>query len=159
MMRLKSQIDALFRPLIGQKAWGASVGYGSFVTIEFGRKRLYHGHYHGEWHVWLYLCEWKLFSGARQLADFESKKRMMQLAIGNLNGTALTEIDFDPQNMATTFSFDGDIHLRCEPFDDAPPDEECWMLFMPNGQVASLFESGIKVSPADAVSATSLARR
>jgi len=79
MMRLKSQIDTLFRPLIGQKAWGASVGYGSFVTIEFGRKRLYHGHYHGEWHVWLYLCEWKLFSGARQLADFESKKRMMPL--------------------------------------------------------------------------------
>jgi hypothetical protein len=84
---------------------------------------------------------------------------MMQLVIGNLDGTALTGIDFDPQNMVTNFSFDGDIHLRCKPFDDAAPDEECWMLFIPDGQVASLFESGIKLNPADAVSSTSLARR
>jgi hypothetical protein len=157
-MRLKTQIEALFRPLIGQKAWGASVGYGSFVTAEFGRKRLYHGHYHGEWHLWLYLCEWNLHSKVRKLADSESKKRVMQLAVANLNGATLTDLTFDPQSMATSLTFDHDLHLRCKPFDDPVPDEEYWMLFMPDGNVASLFESGIKLNPADAVELP-LARR
>src|SRR6267154_3520423 len=158
-MRLKTQIDTLFQALIGQKVWGASVGWGSFVTLEFGRKRSYHRHYHGEWHLWLYLCEWELHSKGRILANSESKKRVMQLGIENLNGLELEHFAFDSQRMITEFTFDHELHLRCKPYSDAAADEECWMLFMPDGQVASLRESGLRYEPMDRIPATSIARR
>ena len=158
-MQLKKQIDALFRPLIGQTAWGSSLGWGSFVTIEFGRKRLYHRHYHGDWHLWLYQCEWELSSKGRLLAHSESKKKVMQLAIENLNGAELKEIAFDPQRMITEFSFDHNLHLTCKPYPDAVPDEECWILFTPNRQAASLRESGLKYEPTDVIPESSFAQR
>ncbi len=153
-MQLKEQIEALFRPLIGKKAWGASVGWGSFVTVEFGRKRLYHRHYHGDWHLWLYQCEWSLNSNGRCLAHSESKKRVMQLAIDNLNGAKLTDFSFDSQRAATEFVFDNHLGLRCKPYADAAADEEYWMLFTPDRQVASLLESGLKYESMDGVTAT-----
>jgi hypothetical protein len=158
-MRLKKQVDTLFQPLIGQKAWGASLGWGSFVTIEFGRKHLYHRHYHGEWHLWLYLCEWELRSNDRVLAHSESKKRVMQLAIDNLNGAELRGFAFDSQRMITEFTFDHDLHLQCRPYADAASDDECWMLFMPDRQVASLRGSRLRYKAMDRVPALSVARR
>jgi hypothetical protein len=158
-MHIKKQIEALFHPLIGQKAWGASVGYGSFVTIEFGRKHRYHRRDHGEWHLWLYQCDWELHSRDRLLAHSESKKHVMQLAIDNLNGAALTKLSFDPQLMRTDFAFDNDLHLGCKPYPDADADEEYWMLFMPDQQVASLRESGLRFEPADQTQTRSLVRR
>jgi hypothetical protein len=158
-MQLKRQIDTLLRPLIGQKAWGASVGWGSFVTIEFGRKRLYNRHYHGDWHLWLYQCEWDLSSSGRSLAHSESKKKVMQLAIDNLNGAELKGFSFDSQRMITGFSFDHNLHLSCKPYPDAVPDEECWILFTPDRQAASLRESGLKFEPKDHVPEASLAQR
>ncbi|MGO9864838.1 MAG: hypothetical protein ACLPLR_14590 [Terriglobales bacterium] len=158
-MRLKKQIEALFQPLIGQKAWGASIGVGSFVTVEFGRKHLNHHHYHGDWHLWLYQCDWSLNSNGRCLANSESKKRVMQLAIDNLNRAELTDFSFDSQRTITEFHFDNHLELRCEPYPDATADEEYWMLFTPDRQVASLRESGLKYEPMDGVTATPSAGR
>jgi hypothetical protein len=158
-MQLKRQIDTLLRPLIGQKAWGASVGWGSFVTIEFGRKRLYNRHYHGDWHLWLYQCDWDLSSNGRLLAHSESKKKVMQLAIDNLNGAELKSFSFDSQQMITGFSFEHGLHLSCKPYPNAVPDEECWILFTPNRQAASLRESGLKYEPTDRIPEASLAQR
>ncbi|MGH9530123.1 MAG: hypothetical protein ACRD2S_09430, partial [Terriglobales bacterium] len=89
-MKLKGQVEDAFEPLIGQGTWGSSLGYGSFITIEFGPKRLFNRHYHGEWHLWLYLCEWRLTSGGRVLAHSESKRHIMQVAIDNINGEQLS---------------------------------------------------------------------
>src|SRR5712692_198106 len=131
-MQLKKQIETLFRPLIGQKAWGASVGWGSFVTVEFGSKHLYHRHYHGDWHLWLYQCHWSLNSNGRCLADSESKRKVIQLAIDNLNGSKLTHFSFDSQRAITEFVFDNHLDLRCKPYAEAAPDEDYWILFMPD---------------------------
>jgi hypothetical protein len=153
-MQLKKQIEALFQPLIGQKPWRASVGWGSFVTLEFGPKRLYNRHYHGDWHIWLYQCDWSLNSNGRCLADSESKKKLMQLAIDNLNGSELTDVSFDSQRKITEFVFGNDLHLRCKPYANAAADEEYWILFTPDRQVASLRKSGLKHEPRDGVTAT-----
>jgi len=158
-MLKNKQIEELFQPLIRQKAWGARIGWGSFVTIEFGARHLDDHHYHGDWHLWLYQCDWELRSGERLLAHSESKKRIMQLAIDNLNGTELTDVSFDTRQVLTAFTFNRQLHLTCKPYTDAASDEECWMLFMPDRQVASLQESGLKVEPADRTGTRSLARR
>lgn len=150
-MQLKKQIEKLFTPLIGQKAWGASVGWGSFVTVEFGSKHLHHRHYHGDWHLWLYQCDWSLSSNGRCLADSESKRKVMQLAIDNLNGSKLTHFSFDSQRTITEFVFENQLHLRCKPYPDAAPDEDYWLLFASDRQVASLRESGLRYEPMDGV--------
>jgi hypothetical protein len=158
-MQLKKQIDALFRPLLGQRPWRASVGWGSFVTLEFGGKRLYNGHYHGDWHLWLYQCEWTLTSNGRLMANSESKKKLMQLAIDNLKGAELTDFSFDSQRRITEFVFENHLELKCKPYADAAPDEDYWILFTPDQQVAGLRESGLKYEPMDGVPVASLSRR
>jgi len=158
-MQLKEQIETLFQPLIGQRPWRASVGWGSFVTLEFGSKRLYNRHYHGDWHFWLYQCEWSLTSKNRCLAHSESKKRVMQLAIDNLKGAKLTAVAFDSQEMITRLVFESYLELRCKPYADAAPDEDCWMLFMPDQQVAALRRNGLKYELMDANAAALSARR
>ena len=151
-MLKKREIQDLFRPLIGQKAWGGKVGWGSFVTIEFGARHLEDRHFHGDWHLWLYQCDWELRSGERLLAHSESKKGIMQLAINNLNEAQLTDFSFDARQMTSTLTFGRQLHLACKPYPDATPDEECWMLFMPNQKVASLRSSGLELVTARAPS-------
>ncbi|HEX8816801.1 MAG TPA: hypothetical protein VF753_14990 [Terriglobales bacterium] len=151
-MSKKREIQDLFQPLIGQKAWGGKVGWGSFVTIEFGARHLEDHHFHGDWHLWLYQCDWELRSGERLIAHSESKKRVMQLAIDNLNETLLTDFSYDARRMLSTLTFGRQLRLACKPYPDATPDEECWMLFLPDRQVASLRASGLELGPAHAVS-------
>ena len=147
-MRLKEEVETLFRGLRGQTAWGAKVGWGSFVTVEFGRRSLQDRHFHGDWHVWLYQCDWTLKSKTHEMANSESKKGLMQAAVENLNGRQLLDTSFDPKRMGTTFTFEGNVVLRCEPYADAKPDEQCWMLFMPDNQVVTLDARGLTYEPA-----------
>lgn len=158
MLRNK-EIQDLFEPLIGQKAWGGKIGWGSFVTIEFGTKHLQEHHFHGDWHLWVYQCDWELRSGERLLANSESKKRIMQLAVDNLNENELTDFSFDVRQMLSSLTFGRQLRLSCKPYPDATPDEECWMLFMPDRQVASLRASGLKLESANRAGTRSLVRR
>jgi len=143
-MDFKKEIEILFQPLVGQRAWGAKVGWGSFVTIEFGSKRLQDHHYHGDWHLWLYQCDWTLKSKTHELANSDSKRGLMQTAVDNLNNLELESLAFEPQQMRTEFIFQGDLRLRCQPYSDAEPNEEFWMLFMPDKRVASLAARGLR---------------
>jgi hypothetical protein len=147
-MELQQEIEKLFRPLIAQRTWGAKVGWGSFVTLEFGARHLRDHHYHGDWHLWLYQCDWTLRSENHEMANSESKRGVMQTAIDNLEGLKLTHVSFDQDRMATEFVFDENLRMRCQSYPDAPPDEECWMLFMPDEQVATLQPSGLTFEPA-----------
>jgi len=151
-MRLTDEIEKLFRPLIGQRPWRASVGWGSFVTLDFGPKRKHNHHYHGDWYLWLYQCEWSLTVHGRCLANSESKKQVMRLAIDNLKEKELTKLSFDSQRMITKFVFKSFLELECKPYADATPDEDCWMLFMPNQQVAALRQAGLRYEPMDTAS-------
>jgi hypothetical protein len=39
--------------VVGLTAWGAALGYGSFVTIEFGKEVADRNGRPGEWHLWV----------------------------------------------------------------------------------------------------------
>jgi len=147
-MKLEKKIAELFQPLVGQKAWGAKLGWGSFITLEFGPRHLHHRHYHGDWHLWLYQCDWSLNSKTHELANSESEKGRMRLAIDNLNDAEFVDVSFAAQQMVTEFVFAGDLRLRCKPYPDADPDEQYWMLFTPDKQVASLVANGLTYEPA-----------
>jgi len=73
----------------------------------------------------------------------------MELAIGNLQGTVLTGFSFNWRAKVSEFTFEDYLHLTCRPYADAAPDEDYWILFMPNRQAASLQESGLKYEASD----------
>lgn len=74
-------LDSFTLPMIDHPAWGAKQGYGSFLTIEFGEPELKIHEWHsekrgfqrqayvqGQWHIWIYCCEWHLSVGDQQIA-------------------------------------------------------------------------------------------
>jgi hypothetical protein len=83
----------------------------------------------------------------------------MQLAIDNLNGAKLTDFSFDSQQTITEFVFENHLHLECKPYADAAADEEYWILFTPDRQVASLQKSGLKQEPMDAATSAPIVDR
>ena len=72
----------------------------------------------------------------------------MQIAVDNLNGRELLNISFTEEHMVTELMFKGNLRLACQPYRDAGPNEESWMLFTPNKQVASLVARGLRYEPA-----------
>lgn len=56
----------LFSEVIGLEARNAQLGYGSFITFDFGKDILIKGKKSsndfeiGEWHLWVYMCTWRL---------------------------------------------------------------------------------------------------
>ncbi len=125
----------LFRPLVGQKPWRVALGYGSFVTFEFGKKTKQRGVEHGIWHLWIYMCDWKLSKMGRTVADSEMSREEILHIVSQLEGRALREVRVSDDLRRTAFRFDGGLVLRCAAYDDAKEDEEQWMLFMPNRKV------------------------
>ncbi|NET57600.1 MAG: hypothetical protein F6K47_15995 [Symploca sp. SIO2E6] len=76
-----SKVQTLIKPIISHKAWGASLGVGSFITLEFGnplpsskeRQKT-----HGEWHLWIYCCAWRIEEGNEVLASSEDPRAKIE---------------------------------------------------------------------------------
>ena len=64
-------IQEKIHPLLGKQSWGASLGHGSFITVEFGDPLLTNNQQkisRGEWHLWIYLCVWYVEKDGELLA-------------------------------------------------------------------------------------------
>jgi hypothetical protein len=158
-------IAAEFQPLFGLHAWGASHGYGSLLTLEFGNPAL---RIHeprtvqislegapnkienrvvkarGQWHLWIYCCEWSISLKGTQLAQNESDDARIERALRILNGQILTDVAVT-EVAQTTFDFDLGATLTTWP---SPSDSydgedvEQWYLYEPNGEVLALRSDG-----------------
>ncbi|BAZ14456.1 hypothetical protein NIES4071_63000 [Calothrix sp. NIES-4071] len=132
---VKSRISLL----LGQKAWGVSLGVGSFLTLEFGQPLSNtngHQHVHGEWHLWIYNCVWRLEEAGKVLAASEDERNKIESAIVRLEGLSLQSIDLQPPIWDTVFTFENQVILRL--FSIYSEDYEHWMLYTPDGNVLSL---------------------
>ncbi|HBL58647.1 MAG TPA: hypothetical protein DDZ80_09060 [Cyanobacteria bacterium UBA8803] len=133
------EVQALINPILSRKAWGASLGVGSFITLEFGdslppnqkRQRT-----HGEWHLWIYCCAWRIEKGNEVLASSEDPREKLELAVQQLEGLALNSIQLLPPAWDTVFSFDEEVFLRS--FSIYSEESEHWMLYTPDGNVLSV---------------------
>ncbi len=139
-------IEKAFRPLRRVPCWEVKRGYGSFLTMEFGepsldifmtgRKR--RGVYvHGEWHLWIYCCEWAAFEGRKLIGD-SSKNKGIDKAAAELNGQMLKNVRAY-KNGRTDFRFEYGTLLRTRPYDK---DSEQWRLYEPDGDVLSFRADG-----------------
>jgi len=135
-----------FKPVLGTPPWRAKLGIGSFLTFEFGPKIKAHGHVHGKWHLWIYLSNWILLHGERQLVDSDSERKIIAVALRRLQSTALTEVQLDPRDFKTTFIFE-DFRLIVSAADylDGPDQRDhYWLFFMP-GEVLEVGPSGVTI--------------
>jgi len=157
----RNLIEAKISPLLGYKAWGVSLGHGSFITLEFGNPvkqvveyrnpvKRKHGNLvkrseytRGEWHLWIYLCAWRLEQNLEVLVACEDSRSKIALELQKIEGMNLKSVKFIPPLWDTLFTFDNQLALRTfslysDPSDPEEEGAEDWMLFMPDGNVLAV---------------------
>lgn len=154
-------VEKVWTPVYGKPCWNVKQGYGSFLTLEFGNphleirepqttigqvsarvRRLYERRLvivHGDWHLWIYCCQWKLWNKTKLRCNSESSSRSIRNALRDLNGQALTYVSVNPKNGASEFGFDLGGRLETSRFDRQ---SEQWMLYEPSGRVLSIRADG-----------------
>lgn len=147
-------IDDIFEPLYGKFCWGAKKGYGSFLTFDFGEphlevresfrtkdgirelRRL--AYVHGDWYLWIYICDWAIISHEKEKANSASRTREIERALGRLNGQALVQVKVEP-DAQTVFTFElGDQLITRPNIAEYGTLQEQWLLYEPSGNVFTL---------------------
>ena len=146
------QIERSFAELQDTPCWGVKRGQGSFLTFEFGSPRLVirepissharsrkvrrmldrrHVRVTGEWHLWIYCCDWVVYSGTSVVGD-SSTRRRVTAAARLLDGQKLRRVVVSKRGARTRFEFDLGGVLETRPYDRK---SEQWMLYDPHGHV------------------------
>jgi hypothetical protein len=89
---------------------------------------------HGDWHLWIYCCDWAVFEGERLVGDSRSKQSIDRAA-RFLDGQRLVKAWVVPRGMRSVFEFDLGGRLETKPSDRA---REQWLLYEPNGNVLAI---------------------
>ena len=150
------RFDLSFSRIVGKPCWGVKRGLGSFLTFEFGephlevheprestaeskkvrdlmaRRMVY---VRGQWHLWIYCCDWSVFDGSGKLVGNTSSKRAIDRAAAYLNGQALVASALIPRGMRTVLEFDLGATLETKPYNRT---DEQWMLYEPEGKVLTV---------------------
>jgi hypothetical protein len=119
------------KPILGMRPWRARLGWGSFLSFDFGEKVRRDNHLFGAWRLWIQYCDWQLAKGERIIVDSESARHLMQNAVRNLEKYPLSDVETQPDSDKTVFLFGTDLRLVCTPYSDQDPDEDIWTLFSP----------------------------
>lgn len=121
-------IDQPFDVLEGLEAWGAKIGVGTFLTIEFGPVDRVDGIDHGRYHLWISYAAWRLSWTTGWVGSGDSKAAM-QLGVSGLNGSKLVAAKCTEfGDLILEFSAGRTLRtLSNMEYDDSPP----WDLFAP----------------------------
>jgi hypothetical protein len=146
-------IGEAFAPLRELACWNVRKGHGSFLTFEFGAPSLEVGeprmspvrakrgrktpsrsaYVHGEWHLWIHCCHWKILTCGEELAWSEDSDQRIGQAAAELNGQMLAGVMVDPSAGTSRFEFDLGGELLTWPYQEGH--EEQWLLYEPDGRV------------------------
>lgn len=156
---LPREIAQAFEPILGRPAWQVKKGHGSFLTLEFGepslvfwkprehrRSRNLRVIIRGDWHLWIYCCNWDIVQNGKHLAHNESDDETIEKATAQIDGQCLERLWTETEMVVTHFKFDLGAVLTTFPYDDDDPnfpyDEddpyELWSLYEPSGDVLSV---------------------
>lgn len=133
----KTIAQSLLMQIVGMKPTRVKLGFGSFVTLDFGcdipeEVKTRQGtqiRYHGEWHFWIYQCTWQISQNGMILAHSESPKNTIETAL-----CTLQERTFTSFRLLNDF-FDAELHFEDTTFRLCnTKDGEQWMLFTPQNK-------------------------
>ena len=126
--------------MLGLPAWNVKQGHGSFLTLEFGEPKLEmnerhppeqgtrrSAHVHGQRHLWIYCCHWRVLQNGTQLAWSEDANDVIGRATATMNGRKLLDLSVVADDGRSTFTFDLGGSLETWPYGDDATDEQ-WMI-------------------------------
>lgn len=155
-----TRLAQAMKPVLGNFAWDARSGHGSFITMNFGparvdiapgvrnvamkqlgiaNARVRDVVVHGSHHLWLYQCAWDLVAQGAVVRSRDANAGILEEAAQLLNGQRLIAARIE-QNGSCLFRFDMDTVLSTAP---ETAEDEQWMLFdRTSGRVATLRGDG-----------------
>lgn len=155
-MAMHPTFGIVFDKLYGHPCWGVKPGIGSSLTMEFGEphleirepiapttnvspkvRRILESRnvtVSGEWHLWIFCCDWGVFSGNKLVGGASSRRRINRAA-DFLDGQKLVQAEIIRRGCRTFFTFDLGGRLETRPYDRQG---EQWQLFEPSGNVLTL---------------------
>lgn len=150
-------LSTVFAPLLGLPAWCVRKGYGNCLTLEFGAPHLAIREPivassrsseqvraallrrtvipRGDWHLWIWCCHWRVLSDLTEIACSEAPNEQIAVAVNELDGRLLTNVEVDPSRGTSVFILEG-VSIATRPYCDGD-DEEQWMLYLKSGDVFS----------------------
>lgn len=135
-----SEVSRHLAGLVGQRAWGAALGHGSFLTVDFGearsvsRSRRLPERQHGAWHVWLYCCAWRLDGPSGMIVASEDPREHIAAAVSALNGLVVEEASIaDAGGCALQLCFENGTKLTT--FSICSQEYEHWFVYLPGRMV------------------------
>ena len=132
------------------KPWRVCLGHGSFVTLEFDKPDAREPT-HGEWHLWIYCCDWRLTRGKAVVAKSAfSNRDEVNTALAALEANTVDDAQISGNNTSLVFT-DG-LRISVWPYEDSvdwpAATTEQWLLFRPSGDVVALFADGhVEIRP------------
>ena len=93
---------------------------------------------HGQWHLWIYCCNWQVSSKGKRIGDSSSRTRIVRAA-DFLDGQKLIAFSFLPIKLQSIFEFDFKTSLRTIPYDR---ESEQWLFFQPAHKLLKLRADG-----------------
>jgi hypothetical protein len=128
--------------LLGQEPWDVRLGEGSFLTMEFGRPEANPAGdiVHGEWHLWLYMCMWRIETRDAVLAGSEDDSAATKKLLGDLPFGSVQAIDIVRPSLDLSIQFGSGVKLLT--FSYTTRGEEQWKLFTPENIVLTVYGGG-----------------
>ncbi|HLG77672.1 MAG TPA: hypothetical protein VKX46_14740 [Ktedonobacteraceae bacterium] len=128
-----AEIQAKLQGILGQRAWGVARGQGSFVTMEFEQPvppAQPNARSHGEWHLWLYGCAWRLEQAEHVIVASEDDLAKIETAIRRLEGHVLQAFELTTPAPDAVITFDDAMVLRL--FAVSTEGMDSWLLYTPD---------------------------
>jgi hypothetical protein len=99
-------------------------------------------HVRGDWHLWIYICDWHIFLNDQELANHDSNRRTIKKALVEINGQALTKVSVN-DSLVSMFEFDLGGRLEVIPnHEEYEKTVDLWLLYEPSGNVFTLRADG-----------------
>jgi hypothetical protein len=136
------EIEQFIKPLLGEVVGRVGSGFGSFITMEFGKTlTISPKSTRGEWYLWVLYAGWYVYTPNASSVGCEDTKEAIKNGIQEIYGRSLVNIKISPQTSETIFIFDMGIELHTFPI-SFTDDGELWKLYTPDNMVLSIFPGG-----------------
>lgn len=127
----------------GLKAYNVKLGHGSYLTIDFGEpieiniktRKGIEKFTRGEWHLWVYMCAWRIDKGNRALAGSNDSRNKIESVLKKIDGKKMISFDLK-RSLDAILVFNGQYELRM--FSVNTEDQDQWMIYTPDKNVLTV---------------------
>lgn len=130
-----------FEKIVSLKPTRIKLGVGSFITFDFGRDipqeiKTRNGKktiYFGEWHLWVYMCAWRIDLSERPFLASHDDRKVIEENLTALSDKNVLKISVLNNAFDLTVQFEDEYKLRLFSVDTIDGDQ--WLFYTPNGKV------------------------